>query len=549
MAINNTLNPGLLATPSSQQSTQAPLSQGTLSMANPNAGWQNNVSSNPQGVSGLVSPQHPTAPVTSSTITTNPDMSTTHKQTYDPNLFMLPGETPAQYSARVSTYQASQNNGSSGTSSGSSTQSSGAPTPPPPQFQPNQGLFGNVASSLANTSAASSPVSSQAQQGLISTAKTDPLTSGAAYDTYNQAVQNLSTLKQQIAAKYGGTESQPIPLEFQQGQEQVLARQYASQLDAAQQAVTQAQAALGYGIQEQGQQQAGYNQAGGLANAQQGLVQSGLASAGSLTQPSGNFPFVFNPSTGTFTNAGGGVMTPSEIAQAISSGKMSPTQGLQAGSYLGASAQSQIASAMQGVNPNYNWNTGAASAAATAANTQAVGTAPTNAQLGVYQTQLQNLGASQVAASQIAAFGNQLITTMSQSPANGGLGINPSSSQYANEKINQIKTQFNDPQYATFNTNIAGLQARVASLLQTGEIPTAATAGAQDIVNGNATLAAMQATLTQIGQEAGAITGSQAQVASTAYQQAQQSATGTNAPISVGQYTFVKNAQGQWVSQ
>lgn len=235
------------------------------------------------------------------------------------------------------------------------------------------------------------------------------------------------------------------------------------------------------GLTAANQEASALNSAAGQANTGQSNIQSGLNAAGSLAAPESygllNQPYL--PLSDTY---GGGGAT-GAIGRATQAGDIQAAQ----------------------------------------SNAQAVGTAPVNAQLGVYNTQLQNLGESQVASSQIAAFGDQLLNTMSQSPANGGLGINPSSSQAANATINQLKTQFNDPQYATFNTNIAGLQARISNLLQTGEIPTAATAGAQAIVNGNATLPAMQATLNQIQQEAGAITGSQAQVASTAYKQAQQS--------------------------
>lgn len=77
---------------------------------------------------------------------------------------------------------------------------------------------------------------------------------------------------------------------------------------------------------------------------------SGLASAGSLAQPSGNFPFVFNPATGTFSapgvNGGGGStgaptltynpqVDAQTLAQQVMAGKVTYSDALSAMSYAG----------------------------------------------------------------------------------------------------------------------------------------------------------------------------------------------------------------------
>lgn len=109
-------------------------------------------------------------------------------------------------------------------------------------------------------------------------------------EAYNQAVQNLSQFKQGVAKEFGGIESQPIPLEFQQGREQVLSRQYAGQEAALQGAVNQQQTALG--ITQQGQN----------------LAQQALGQATGFAQP--QFPAYtsaqFNPAQGTYGTVGGG---------------------------------------------------------------------------------------------------------------------------------------------------------------------------------------------------------------------------------------------------
>lgn len=227
----------------------------------------------------------------------------------------------------------------------------GLVTPPPqspqtPFNQPVKGLFGNVAQSLANTSVQQNPVLNQSTQGLISSAQSNPLEKGGGYDVYSSALQRQSALKKELANKLGLEEGRAIPLEFVQGRQQTLKNQAASQLEAAAQEVSQAQRALGYGIEEQAQQQAGFSQAGGLANTAQGLQQSGLQSAGALAQPSGTFPFVFDPSTGSFTNSGGGVMTPQQAAQAILGKQMTYQQAQESLRYLGQVGDSQLQQAI-----------------------------------------------------------------------------------------------------------------------------------------------------------------------------------------------------------
>lgn len=261
--------------------------------------------------------------------------------------------------------------------------------------------------------------------------------------------------------------------------------------------------------------------------------QQGLTSAGTLAQPQGTYPFVFNPSTGTFTNSGGGVMTPTQIATAINSGQMSPDQGLQAGSYLGSSAQSQIASAMQGINPNYNWNTGAASAAATASNVGTAGTATTSAYNSIYQ-QATTTGANYTTAqNNINSLGTNVLSLMANTP-----GINPTDSKLLNSKLNDLQTQFNSPEYANFNAQILALQRAVANYLQNGEIPTTATQGAQSIADGSVTVGALEGALKGVGSDLTSAIDAQKITAQYAKTQLGTSDTGSTQSSTSGSSTF-----------
>lgn len=200
-------------------------------------------------------------------------------------------------------------------------------TPKPTDFP---GQVGNI----IDSSAQGNPTVGSASQGLLGTGAFNPALSGPAYQDYQTKVNQLQDLKSGIAKQYSNVEQTPIPLEFQQGREQVMGRQYASQLDAAQQAVNQAQSAIGLQIQGTQTQQAGYNQAGALGNTAQGLQQSGLISAAGLSQPQlGQYgQGYYSPTQSGLIGggSGGGSLNPlnniSSIAQQVVSGQISPSQ-------------------------------------------------------------------------------------------------------------------------------------------------------------------------------------------------------------------------------
>lgn len=287
--------PTTLSWPSYSSSVTPPLSMSTQS-------------STPQTTLGPTSGLAPTTPVKS--ISTDGSGGTTY--TFHP-----PTSSTSSGSSGSQTYT---------TPSGAQVNAQGGLIqPPPPQTSGqqvtanNQVTFPGLVSSLASNALAGSPVAGTAASGLIANSQNNPLTSGNAYNNYAQAVENLRNLQSGIAQEYGNIEQQPIPLEFQQGREQVLARQYASQLDAAQQAVNQNQAALGYGIQEQQAQQNALTSAGNLGNTGQSLLQSGLNSAAGFAQPNVGAAFYGNPLTGgTFgsSNYGSGAAAAGNAAYA-----------------------------------------------------------------------------------------------------------------------------------------------------------------------------------------------------------------------------------------
>ena len=168
------------------------------------------------------------------------------------------------------------------------------------------------------------------------------------------------------------------------------------------------------------------------AQAQQQLQGTQYSSAGGLTQPSGTYPFVFNPATGTYTQSTGGAagttggtvsgasttsqLTPAQAASAVNAGTMTPDQATSALSYLGSTAQSQLYSAMNGINPNFNWNQATQNAAVQ-------GTlAP---QVALAQSEIQNLQTTLSQAPSLQQTGIPAINAIA-GWINGMLG-NPSS--------------------------------------------------------------------------------------------------------------------------
>lgn len=168
--------------------------------------------------------------------------------------------------------------------------STATPTPAQITVQPSNPstttpTYSGLIGSLANTSTVGNPAVPGIVNQITTASNTNPLTSGPLAANYNTSLNEYNTLKQKIAAEYAAIGSEAIPLGFQQGRAQVLAQQYAAQLDAAAQKVAAAQTAMSQGITEQGQQISGLNSAGGLSNTSQQLSQSGLTSAAGLAAP------------------------------------------------------------------------------------------------------------------------------------------------------------------------------------------------------------------------------------------------------------------------
>lgn len=362
-----------------------------------------------------------------------------------------------------------------------------------------------------------------AMNSLQNNAQTNLGTSGPAYSDYQTKVNELQGLKSGIASQEGAIESQPIPLNFQQGREQALARQYASQLDAAQQSVVQAQQGIGYQLQGGQLQQSNLTNAGNLGVAGQGQAQNALSAAAGYAQPQlgsiGQVPF-----------------NPLDQGQGAVLGSTQPGGLNAAGNLLG---QFQGAQA-----------TGAAPGQAQASNIQTSGTTPTNTAAAGYSTAAQaytNMqGINTSAEGQIKQVQDVLNST----------GLNQGVPDY-NKAINTLFGRLGSTGVTQLTTAVTELQNMYSQLLSSGgTTPSGSEAQALQLLSPNSSAAQIAASIQQLQAAAqNRLTGQYGQL-QTYYNNLN---SGNQAPstntesgstaTSAGGYHFVKDASGKWVVQ
>jgi hypothetical protein len=216
---------------------------------------------------------------------------------------IVPLSAPITKPQNITTPSGMQVSGNPGTWTG------GQPAQEQKFNQPVQGLFGNVAQSLANRSYEGSPeLNSVAEQLRQSAAANEAIGQRAAKiaEEYGKQYANVGRLGANAEAGYISTGISPVA----QGSAAVIARNTAAQQQAIAQGMQAALEGTGQQLTAQQQLSAALNQAGGLYGQQQQLTQSGLESAGSLTQP--QFPsyqnLPFDPVTGQYGGGGTGGM-------------------------------------------------------------------------------------------------------------------------------------------------------------------------------------------------------------------------------------------------
>jgi hypothetical protein len=286
---------------------------------------------------------------------------------------------------------------------------------------------------------------------------------------------------------------------------------------------------------------------------------STIASTNQLTQNLVGAPVPFNPSTGLIGQGatGGGTLgtptnasnVPSNIFSAVSSVlnqlgsndqqsnnfiSTAVQQALANGGNPPANLTSQQAQVVQQVlsqmNPSYSSNAAAGAGAALQSNAQVGGTAAVNAGNSLYQTAnpaYQTL--ANVTVPNIEAFGNLL--------TQGAGGINPFSSQFANDTLQQFQSQLSSSQQGQFQSTFQQLKQAIAALAGAGgtQTPTANSSQSDATLSPTAKLSTIQDVLTRIAAEGKQYLTTAAALSNQALSQAQGgSSTSTSAPAGFG---------------
>jgi hypothetical protein len=309
----------------------------------------------------------------------------------------------------------------------------------------------NVVGNLVNKTESGPAIITPAVTGLMGTSTTNSGTSGQAYTDYQNSINDLQTLKQNIAKQQGNIENSAIPMDEVTGRENALQAQNAAYLDAAQQRVNEKAAALGYQIQGTQTQQAGYNAAGGLLQTGQNMLQSGLGTAGQLTMPQ-QVPYgtpLVNPQTGQNINMTAAGVDPSDpfyktmqnYAQLMVNNQGSAIPSSITGNSV---LNSQLIKMAQDINPNFNVNVATGAGAA-----QGSSSASQYAQIESWRSSLQQ---GQNLQSQFTDLMNTY-------------GLNPSNINKFNSGIQTIASNTSDPRYKMFNNYIADIANTYAQIL------------------------------------------------------------------------------------
>lgn len=324
-----------------------------------------------------------------------------------------------------------------------------------------------------------------------------------AIDAQKRAVGINQALNQGIS----NISQKPIALEFQQGQQAALQRDYGVQAQAANQEAQNATQLVPYG----------------------------------QPSPSAYGQTTFNPLTGQFGSSGGStgstqVVNPNDqlypAMQQYAQLRATGQESLIPGSITGNPAlNAQVTSMAQQNNPGYNANTAAGQASAQQSNAQIGGTAAVNAGNSLYQSanpEYQTL--KQTTLPNIENFG-QLLTQ-------GAGGVNPFDIKFLNGTLAEFKRQLSNSQQAQFDATFQQLQKNISTLAASGGVqtPTANVLQSGATLDPNMKMSTLQNTLQRIAQEGNIYLTNQGNLSNTALNQAQGGGSSTSSTSSSGNW-------------
>lgn len=356
-----------------------------------------------------------------------------------------------------------------------------------------KGLYANTAASLSNLGSGVNPISQQSYEASLKT------------------MEDIKNLKLQAAGETAQAYNNPIAGNFGEGRGQILQKEYNDKI--------QALVDL-YG------QQAGLVGAGTTQQSAQGNI---LNSAADLAKPQQNFPFVFDPTTGTYTTPGvsGGAQgatgtqgltyNPQQdaqtLAQQVINHEINYEDALKGIGYAGTTAEGMLQQAILRGGGNLN---------------------ELKAQGGVQSAQTTQKEQYTSALQQAQNLGTQLTDLITSS------GIQPSEVNKVNQLLQLIAQNTSDPRYqalASYITDIAATYAQV--LTPDGGSPTDyARTLASSLISSAASGQSIITQLKVLDEQA------KAKIKGISTVTPKSSSQG---PVSAGGYQFKQDANGNWV--
>lgn len=427
----------------------------------------------------------PTTPVKSTTIT-HPD-GTSIATTYHPET--TPGLIN-QNTGKTNQQVLDESSAASKTAQNVLDASKVTPTP----TQPPPATFGGIVGNLANTSQNGSQNATQATTGLLNSPEQNQELSNQAKaigTNYGDQIAKVSNYGHALAGSYTtGAGLAPVS----QGLAGQAQNTTANEIQGIQSAENAALAPIDKELLAQQQAQSGLTNAGSIANTQQSNQQSGLNSAGTLAQPSATAQgqTTFNPLTGKF-EGGSYQNNLATVIQAIKSGNMGYTDGVNSLSGLSPTAKADVLAAL---GTGFDTVASDANAKVKSSNIQTGGTAAVNAGASTYaNANPAYLNLKNNVIPNIDGFGNLLTQSAG--------GVNPFDAQYANMSLQQFQKQLSSPQQAQFNATFQQLQKSIAALAGSGgsQTPTANSAQSDATLSPTSKMSTIKSVLDRIKSE------------------------------------------------
>lgn len=357
---------------------------------------------------------------------------------------------------------------------------------------PGPTTFGGIVGGLTTAAQNGSGVANTAANGLLQAPNQNQVLGDKAAqigESYGKQIAQAGTQGAEFGAgQLTGMGTSPVA----SGNAAVTAQTTAAEQQAL---ATGEQAALQGNAQQltaQNQGQAGLTNAGSIGNTSQSNVQSGLASAAGYAQPSptAQGQTTYDPLTNSFSGGSYGTNLQT-VVQAIKSGNMGYTNGVNSLSGLSPTAKADVLAAL---GPNFDTVASDANTSARGQNITTGGTTGTSTAAQGYSGAAQTYTAYQGANTAAESQAKQVQSIL------GSTGLNSGVPDY-NKAINSLSGRLGATNVAQLSTALTELQNMYSQILSVGgTTPSGSESQALQVLNPNSSAAQINASIQQLQQ-------------------------------------------------